>query len=665
MADKFDNTLFEEQEYDESLFEDEPTPAVPAQPEISPLESGFGGVKAGATLGFRDELAGVAGAAGHGVGELMEGRLPELQALQETYREARGSERSKMKAEEEAHPGLYLTGELAGGMAIPGLGAKNLAKLDKLKKLEKTLKSKKALEAASKVKKAEKLKAGAKLTGAGAATGLGLSETELLDGDPDQLKQALTDVAVGGATGLAAPAAMQKVGKGLKKLADSDSMRKAAEKTILATYRPPKKVLQKELLAGDKDDYKGVGRVLLGKVRDPETGKDVPISQFASSPEEMVKRIGMAMDQNRQKIQKPFDVAQERINQNTQLIRLNAVKQGIKDPDSELVNQILAKTFSQLDDITKQYGGKEPARRVAERTLEFINRNEKVLKSYNLGELTDLKTKLGKQLSSNEWAKAIEEGTLKAEDKEVIKNIYFLVKKRVEDLADSVSKPGEKLGQQIKDLNKEYSNLLDAKLVGEFDMVRAAKGPSLGYKDFILPGLIGMHTGPGAVIAGAALYGIEKNTGRKIGDLAQMASAKGLDSLAKKVERAKTPRAMALAKQIKDIAGKPVAERAGVLTQLLKDNEELTGVQIKEPSVDSNFDKFVSRPSNIATTGDEQLADIHQRLRDKYGDEHVHVKLLTDILKSDNKDFKRRKKIMLSTDRSFREMVDSVYEGEE
>ena len=101
MADKFDDDLFEDVEYDESLFEDE---VAAPEDDISTLESGFGGYLSGATLGYRDEIGGLAGAAGYGVGSLMEGRVPELESLMETYREARGGEREKLRAEEKANP---------------------------------------------------------------------------------------------------------------------------------------------------------------------------------------------------------------------------------------------------------------------------------------------------------------------------------------------------------------------------------------------------------------------------------------------------------------------------------------------------------------------------------------------------------------------------------
>jgi len=658
LEDEFDKEIDLNASFDneEEVPEQEPEAA---EPEISQLGSGFGGLKTGTLFGLRDEVAGLAGAAGHGFGDIMSGKLPELEALKETYREAKQGELELAAAEQAANPKTYLAGELGSMALTPATGVAQIAKLGKLQKLEKSFKTAKGIKALDKLKKAEKLKLAGKIGGTGAVTGLGLSKADLTEGDPDQIKQALMDTAYGTVTALGAHKAIEKVGKGFKKLVDTPAMRKSAEKNILGAFRPPKKILGKELLSGEKDQYKGVGRALLGKVRDPDTGKNVPLSQFVSDPEKMSERISMALQQNRDRIQKPFDLAQERLDQKIQMLQLSDLKKGYKD--GALINEIYTDTLKRVMKLKKGYGGEEASKRIGQNALEFVEQNKDILKSYNLGALTDLKSKLGKQISSSEWAKKIQDGSLKSEDKEMITGLYKIIKNRVEDLAESVSKKGENLGVDIKKFNQEYSNLLDAKLVSEFDLVRAAKGPSLSHKDFILPALVGMgSSGAGGVVAAGTMYIVEKNTGRKIGDLAQIASAKGLDTLATKIDAAKTTKAYALAKKVRDLTVKPFAERVGFLSQILADNEELTGYKVHENRDQKQFNKLLGRPSNITNATDEQLTDIHQQLRDKFGDDNVRVKQLSDIINSEDKKFKGRRKFILSSSPDFREMVDAL-----
>ena len=276
--------------------------------------------------------------------------------------------------------------------------------------------------------------------------------------------------------------------------------------------------------------------------------------------------------------------------------------------------------------------------------------------------MSHVKTQLGKQLSSNEWAKAIQEGTIKSSDKDNIQRMYGLIKGRIEDLADGVSKKGEALGSKIKELNSDYSNLLDAKLVAEFDIVRAAKGPAIGYKDMILPGLITASSGGlGGVGVAGSLYLLEKNTGRKLGDIVQMAGSKGLDTIAGKLERAATPKAMAAAKKVRELVIKPIQERAAILSQIIDDNEDHLDIKLQTPKeLDSNFSRIVDGTANLSTASDEQLMDMSKQFTDKYGEENVFVKQLTDIAYSNDRKFKMRRKFVLSQQPAFREMVDSL-----
>ena len=92
-------------------------PEIP-QEEPSTL-SDFGSALAeGATLGFRDELLGAMEAAGDVA--LKDKKLEDLYKL---YRQHQKEEEQKYKEVQERSPTASLIGELAGGFAVPGLGA--------------------------------------------------------------------------------------------------------------------------------------------------------------------------------------------------------------------------------------------------------------------------------------------------------------------------------------------------------------------------------------------------------------------------------------------------------------------------------------------------------------------------------------------------------------
>lgn len=85
-------------------------------PEVSKTASALRGVAQGVTLGFADELTGLA----------------ESAISDKTYRQARDESRAAYRAAQEANPITYGAGQLAGGVAtalVPGAGALNLARL--------------------------------------------------------------------------------------------------------------------------------------------------------------------------------------------------------------------------------------------------------------------------------------------------------------------------------------------------------------------------------------------------------------------------------------------------------------------------------------------------------------------------------------------------------
>jgi hypothetical protein len=85
-------------------------------PEVSKVTSVLRGAAQGATLGFADEIAGIA----------------ESALSDKTYRQARDESRAAYREAQAANPISYGAGQLAGGVAtsfVPGAGALNLARL--------------------------------------------------------------------------------------------------------------------------------------------------------------------------------------------------------------------------------------------------------------------------------------------------------------------------------------------------------------------------------------------------------------------------------------------------------------------------------------------------------------------------------------------------------
>lgn len=180
--------------------------------EASRLGALARGAAQGLTFGFEDEIRAGLGAVGSEISDLFTGKE---ENIADKYRRLVADIRKANKAAEEAHGGLFLTGEIAGGIA-PALltggsslgisGAKTGGKL--------------ALK--------ELMKQGAK-TGAkyGAAYGLGKSEADLTKGE---VGQALGETLAGGATGAFAGAALPAAIRGISEIAPVGKIKGAGEK---------------------------------------------------------------------------------------------------------------------------------------------------------------------------------------------------------------------------------------------------------------------------------------------------------------------------------------------------------------------------------------------------------------------------------------------------
>lgn len=202
MADKFDDKLFEDVEYNEDLFEDVQYSEEP--PIEAPEDMGWGealarGTVQGATMDFGDEIAGGAEALWD-----IATTDKELKDLSDLYEQYRDESRKRFAQAEAEYPYTYGAGGIVGGigtMAIPGMGAGRLVTAGKagLKQLAK-----------------EGAKQGAKY---GAASGLG--RTEEIEDVPQVVEDVATGTALGAGFGAAVPFALKGAGKAASKTKDA------------------------------------------------------------------------------------------------------------------------------------------------------------------------------------------------------------------------------------------------------------------------------------------------------------------------------------------------------------------------------------------------------------------------------------------------------------
>ena len=197
MADTFDpDAYLAEDDFDPDAYLNE---GGPQEESMGQAQAALQGVSQGATFGFGDEIAGGFEAAGRAIGlEGVGGPVTDIsvagdewdptldkEKLLQSYREGLEAERGRNTQASEEHPGTYMGGTLAGGVAGPG-------------KFAKAYKYAKGLGTAGKVAVTSGIGAGT-----GAIAGFGMGE----GGVGDRLESAGEGAAIGAATGPLIPLA--------------------------------------------------------------------------------------------------------------------------------------------------------------------------------------------------------------------------------------------------------------------------------------------------------------------------------------------------------------------------------------------------------------------------------------------------------------------------
>lgn len=454
--------------------------SAPKGEDWSKLQSAGQGALQGATAGFSDELGGAEGA----IQDKLLGN-PDKKSLKDLYKEYRDLQRNRNKKAEDANPGSYLAGNVAGAVGAGALAPGLLA---------------------------PKSVAGA--AGLGAAAGLGTSNADLTDPSLQSVGQAAKDTALGAGLG----AAGGKIGQKLAGAANPEALETASSKLASSAVglKPSKELTSVYDAASGQmkkgsNIIKGIGTTALETGSLPMTG----------GPSAMYDQSLKAINTAYQKLNPVLAQAQEKLTPNISQIvqdvgpittKTPVVMQDIFDsiPETSQRNSIV-KT------IGDQYSMYEAKLGQAEGNLQALNDIKK--------ELTSASKALAPQVYNN--------GTAKVEAN-LYKRLGGVVRQHIEDLA-SAADPGA--GDQIGSINSDIGNLMTyndgaKKLMDKTSsgLMDSAKTGATATAGFLAGGPLGAAITTGAKIA------VEAGTGNPIGRLAKIGGAKALAATAKAVD---------------------------------------------------------------------------------------------------------------------------------
>ncbi len=424
--------------------------AIPVEDKMSAGESTLRGAEQGATLGYSDEIAG-------GVQSLLDffgGNVTDVgkqlkeqgfkgdigaTSKKELYEESRDAERALNKKAQADNPGFYTGGNIAGGVLSSLVPGASLAKGSSL------------------------TKAGIQGAGIGAAAGLGASDEELAS------KEALKDLAMGGATGGAFGVAGQKLSNMIGKVDASkvpgelsDELKRVAEiqsAKAQGLERGTRNALNKNVSPGQIDKkVRAIGRQGLDEDVLGD-GSTLWKKIFGNNAEEMIQRNQEIKDAAMSGRQTAYDIIDA---------------SGVSD----LKPQDIA------DKIEKNLGG--------------FNKNSK-LNSGKLSQLDDtlqaVKIRGEDPISMNKAQELVEElrDAAKLDQNrstpvaDLAEGAYFTTRDMINEASERAGdKIGiEGLGDLIRGANKKYSISMDAdKLMGN-KLARGAN-KSIGLTDTIV-----------------------------------------------------------------------------------------------------------------------------------------------------------------------------------
>ena len=434
-----------------------------ASPQWSKLQSAGQGALQGSTLGLSDELGGAEGA----IMEKLAGN-PDKKSLEDLYKEYRDYQRKRNDQAQQANPGSYLAGNVAG-TALPAM-----------------------------IPGAASVGGGAAL---GATAGLGSSNADLVNPDLDSLKEAGKDIAIGGTLGAAGGA----LGAGIKKLLNPETLEAAGSKLASSTLGVPAKAEVAKVWNPITRQYNINSNVVKGI---GSTANEEGLLSLTGGPDQMYEQASNAITRNQQKINPLLQQAQDQLN-------------PILDDTLDNVGHIGDKTanFMQkyIDEIPESSQKNAIVNKIYKTyapQLQNISQNDG-----NLVVLNGIKQDLQSTANS---LNAYGDRKLGPEA-QFVKQLGGLVRQHIEDLANAAN-PDSQLGAQIADTNSTLANLYTAKDAIGKTIQNGGKDSGLLSSAVSLPSkLITGYSSPQvAGIAGSkALLGVSKAVSTPLGQLVQ------------------------------------------------------------------------------------------------------------------------------------------------
>ena len=511
-------------------------------PSYEPTAVGRGAAQ-GVTLGFKDEILGAIQAA-----MAKASKEGDNKTWMELYHQYRDAERAKNEAAQKESPIAYGVGEFLGGFALPGGSVKTLGQAAKIGAL------------------------------IGGATGLGMSQADLTKGE---VQQAVADTAVGATLGAGLGTGFHAAGKYIKgapkatpitpmteeaaateapqiagelghqapDLAPSNGVATSninepveTEGGIAGVFKGAAK--KAEIKAGD-DALQALGadKAAIEKELGVDSGGFLTPPEFrrglgeearkyikiVGGPDKIKKAIQEDISKNSQDKEKLLDIIDLSVKQKLSNPGAEMTPESIKLSKSSVSNQlakIADKEVARLSNLGR--GTKEAQQNLRKKILEYAQRIQK--NDTNPKGLEQIRTDLQNDISSKAFLSRTEDLN---DSLRLDKQYYFVVKKRLEELGDYA---GQKLGQSLKELNKEQSILIDLGKISTNQQVQSKLG--IHPSTFIaggLGGLVGQGFGipwhVGAMTGLAAKKTIEGVTGNPISASAQVLKSRTFGNL--------------------------------------------------------------------------------------------------------------------------------------
>jgi hypothetical protein len=428
------------------------------------------GAAQGATLGFADELAGMAGGVWDDLKQVFtgggnpvavkrdeHGRVINADELQGTYEKHRDESRSNYRIAKESNPDAYLGGEIAGGLATSILPVGTAANLTRATLIG---------------------------GGMGAVAGLGSSEADDFAG---LAKDTGVGFALGSGGGVLGYGGGQAVKKGIEKA--GPALKKFAEKRAFKALGPVKKATDKAHALGNEE---AIGRQLL------DDGVVTPLASKETMGNRLTERIADKTDE--------LSGVMDNVS--------NA--EGLNSVQAMLVNQSKfnpAKAAEAIKNkIREQYS--QIPEEVLEPRLKLVDQWLSKNVPMDIKDAQAFKTQMQKFIND----KSFWQGNPNA-SQETLTQIRRAIKEGIEHNADTFANVAHEQAGQVKGINQQLGRLLQADDIVQDRLSRDAANRSVSLTDYLMAvgGLAGEPTSLLGLAKGAAMAGANK-LGREYGN---------------------------------------------------------------------------------------------------------------------------------------------------